>query len=267
MIWVMPEGGLCNRLRVVASSVLLAQATGQGLGVHWLQTRDFNARFDALFDTTQLPFELREGCARSVAAKAWSRSHEWRARLRGAVVLLHAQTEPGVFDMAEQARRIGGRDVYIRTNSRLGWRRGMFDIFKPGAPARAQLTPLLPRLSSSVGVHIRGTDNVRATAESTLERFTALMQTELAARPDSQFFVATDEPAALGQLQRTFGSRVWEHPKRAYDRDDPVAIVDALVDLYALAHTRKLIGSYWSSFTDTAADIRGIDCVIAKASA
>lgn len=266
MIWVMPEGGLCNRMRVVASSLLLARASGQRLGVHWLQTCDFNARFDALFETTGLPFDLREGRARSTPAKALSRTREWVARLRGAVVLLPAQTEPGAFDIAEQARRIGRRDVFIRTNSRLGWRAGMFDIFKLGLPAREALARLQPRLDGSVGVHIRGTDNVRAAAESTVERFEALMHLELDAHPDSQFFVATDEPAALGQLQRTFGQGVWEHPKRAYDRDNPTAIFDALVDLYALANTRRLIGSYWSSFTDTAADIHGIGCVIARAS-
>ena len=267
MISVLPEGGLCNRLRVVASSLMLAQAAGQSLRVHWLQTPDFNARFDALFDTTGLPFELQEGRAMNRPAKALARSRAWLARLQGAVLLGPAQTEPGQFDIASAAARIGQRDVFIRTNSRLGHRRGMFDIFKPVGQAREALAPLQPRLAASVGVHISRTDNLTAAAESTLERFEALMRTELAARPDTQFFVATDEPAVLQQLQQTFGSRVWEYRKRAYARDDPTAIVDAVVDLYALAATRKLIGSYWSSFTDTAADIRGIECVIARAAA
>ena len=38
---------------------------------------------------------------------------------------------------------------------------------------------------------------------------------------------------------------------------------DARLDLYCLAATDKLIGSYWSSFTDIAADMRGIEKVIA----
>jgi hypothetical protein len=267
MILVMPEGGLCNRLRVVASSLMLAQATGQNMRVHWLQTPDFNARFDALFDTVGLPFELQEGRALSTPAKAWARSREWVARLQGALMLGHAQTEPGSFDITAQATRIGSRNVFIRTNSRLGRRPGMFDVFKPTGQARAEIAQLQPRLQDSVGVHIRRTDNLTAAAQSTLDRFEALMRAEQALRPDVQFFVATDEPAVLSQLQQSFGSCVWEYRKRAYARDDPTAIVDAVVDLYSLASTRRLIGSYWSSFTDTAADIRGIDCVIARSTA
>ena len=38
---------------------------------------------------------------------------------------------------------------------------------------------------------------------------------------------------------------------------------DALIDLWCLAASRKIIGSYWSSFTDTAADMGGIEKVIA----
>ena len=38
---------------------------------------------------------------------------------------------------------------------------------------------------------------------------------------------------------------------------------DALLDLYCLAAAKKLIGSYWSSFTDIAADMKGIEKVIA----
>jgi hypothetical protein len=272
MITVLPEGGLCNRLRVVASSLMLSQAVSQSLRVLWMQTPDFNARFDALFDTAGLPFELQEGRAMSVPARALLRSREGLARLRGVLVLGPAQTEPGAFDIAQAAARIGGRDVFIRTNSKLGGRTGMFAPFRPSGRALDELERLRPRLAASVGVHIRRTDNLRATAESTLDRFESLMLAEqkLAqqhALPDPLFFVATDEPAALGQLRRRFGDTVWEYPKRALARDNPVACVDAVVDLYALASTRKLIGSYWSSFTDTAADIRGIDCVIARAEA
>jgi hypothetical protein len=265
MITVMPEGGLCNRLRVVASSLMLAQAAGQGLRVQWLQTPDFNARFDALFEASSLPFELHEGRAMSRPAKALARSQQWLAALRGALVLGPAQTEPGQFDIATQATRIGTRDVFIRTNSRLGRRPGMFDLFKPTGPALEALSRLQPRLAASVGVHIRRTDNLTAAAESTLERFVDLMRAEQASQADTEFFVATDEPAVLRQLQQTFGNKVWEYPKRAYARNDPTAIVDAVVDLYALAATRRLIGSYWSSFTDTAADIHGIPLVIARA--
>jgi hypothetical protein len=263
MITVMPEGGLCNRLRVVASAWLLAQDCGQPLEVHWLRTPDFNARFDALFERRGLPFAVHESSALSRPAKALARRHEWLARLRGAVVLGPAQTEPGCFDLATQTARLRGREVFIRSNSRLADRPGMFGVFVPAGDAAQRLQALRSRAAASVGVHIRRTDNRRAVAVSTLNRFIALMQAEQHAQASTEFFVATDEPAVLGALREAVGPAVWEYPKRAYARHDPTALVDAVVDLYTLAHCRRLIGSHWSSFTDTAAAIEDAPLVIA----
>jgi hypothetical protein len=265
MIVVVPEGGLCNRLRVVASSWMLAQALGQGLCVHWLRTADFNSRFDALFEVEGLPFEVQERRAMGLPGKIISRGREWAARAAGWAFLGPSQTEPGRFDMVSAVSALARRQIFIRTNSRLAQQPGMFDIFRPGGVAAHRISQLQPRSRASIGVHVRRTDNLRAQAESTLERFVDLMRAELATAPSAEFFVATDEPVVLEAFMRQFGERVWEYPKRAYSRNDPVAIIDAVVDLYSLAHTRRLIGSYWSSFTDTAADIRGIPCVIAKA--
>lgn len=265
MITVQPQGGLCNRLRVVASTCLLAQGAGQPLRVLWHRAPDFNARFDALFETQHLPFEVSECNAMGLQGKLLARARGPWAKLRGAVLLGEAETEPGVFDLPATAARLRGREVFVRTNSRLAYRPGMFDVFRPTGEAAARLQPLLERLPRSVGVHVRRTDNTRAAAVSTLARFIELMRAERAAVPDTEFFVATDEPQVLAELQRHCGPAVWAYPKRAYARSEPTAIVDALVDLQALAHCRKLIGSHWSSFTDTAAAWRGIPLVIARA--
>lgn len=265
MITVQPQGGLCNRLRVVASSCLLAQAAGQPMRVLWHCSPDFNARFDALFDTHGLSFEVSEYRAMNLPGRLLARARGPWARLRGAVLLGERETEPGVFDLQATAARLRGREVFVHTNSRLAFQAGMFDVFRPKGEAAARLQPLLNRLRRSVGVHVRRTDNTRAAAISTLARFIELMRAEQTADAGSEFFVATDEPQVLAELQQHFGPAVWAYPKRAYARSEPTAIVDALVDLQALAHSRKLIGSHWSSFTDTAAEWRGIPLVIARA--
>ena len=38
----------------------------------------------------------------------------------------------------------------------------------------------------------------------------------------------------------------------------------AVVDLFVLSKTRRLIGSYWSSFTDTAAELGNLPLTIAR---
>lgn len=265
MITVQPQGGLCNRLRVVASSWLLAQAAGQPMRVLWHRAPDFNAAFDALFDGLDLPFEVSEYEAMNLPGKLLARARGPWARLRGAVLLGERETEPGVFDLQATAARLRGREAFVHTNSRLAFQPGMFNVFRPRGEAASRLQPLLERMRRSVGVHVRRTDNTRAAAVSTLARFIELMRAERAADPGTEFFVATDEPQVLAELRQHFGAAVWEYPKRAYARSEPTAIVDALVDLQALAHCRKLIGSHWSSFTDTAAEWRGIPLIIARA--
>jgi hypothetical protein len=262
VITVLPEGGLCNRLRVVASSWLLAQRAGQPMTVLWNRAPDFNARFDALFETAGLPFAVREGVTMNKATRALARSREWWSRLAGLRVLGEAATAPGRFDLERELPGLRGRDVFVHTNSRLAAAPGMFDIFLPTGEAATRLLPLRERLAHSVGVHVRRTDNTKAAAVSTLSHFITRMKAAQA--PGLGFFVATDEPQVLQQLRAEFGDAVWEYPKRAYARNDPLAIVDALVDLTALAACRQLIGSYWSSFTDTAAEWRGIPLVIAR---
>jgi len=265
MITVVPEGGLCNRLRVVASCWLLAQACGQPMRVLWYRAPDFNARFDALFDLQGLPFAIVEAEALSRPARALALARSHLVRWTGAVVLGNAETAPGVFSLAEAVPSLRAREVFIRTNSRLVARPGMYDLFRPVGLAAERLAALRPRLAGSVGVHVRRTDNARAAQVSTLDRFIDLMRDEQQAMPGVRFFVATDDPEVLATLRREFGDAAWEHPKRAYARDDPAAIIDAVVDLYALAACRRLIGSYWSSFTDTAAELHGIPCVVARA--
>lgn len=264
MITVLPEGGLCNRMRVVASAQLLAEALGQPMRVLWYRTPDFNARFDAIFDMANLPFAVVEGDAMSRLQRGLFRIREQVARIGGALVLGPKETRPGHFNWEAALRTSPKQDVFVRTNSRLKKAAGMYNLFRPSGEAAEILERLGPQLRRSIGVHIRGTDNEKAKAESTLDRFITLMREAAEDSPDAIFFLATDEPQARDRLLSLFGEKVWEYPKRAYSRNDPTAITDAVVDLYALGWCQRLIGSYWSSFTDTAAELNDIDCTIAR---
>ena len=47
-------------------------------------------------------------------------------------------------------------------------------------------------------------------------------------------------------------------------RDTLDGMREAVVDLWCLAATQRIIGSYWSSFTDTAAELRQIPLEIVQ---
>lgn len=114
-----------------------------------------------------------------------------------------------------------------------------------------------------VGVHIRRTDNAVSMGKSTTEQFVAEMERELAAHPETRFFLATDDQSEEDFLRSRFPGRILSNQHRTIDRNSVAGMHDALLDLYCLAASDKLIGSYWSSFTDIAADMRGIEKVIA----
>lgn len=264
MIVVVPEGGLCNRMRVVASAALLARQARQPLHVKWYQTADFNCRFDRLFDVSALDFSVDEMNGSGALGRLWRKRRDPFLKLRGFVVYGEALTEPGHFDAQGFLRHAAQRDMWIHTNSRLVQEPGMYDRFKPAGRVAELIMSTAAGLDRAVGVHVRRGDNVMAQQHSPFHRFIELMREELQEDASTRFFVATDEPGCMEELRREFGASVSEYSKRAYSRDDPIAIEDAMVDLYCLGRCRKLIGSYWSSFTDTAAELRQIPYVIAR---
>ena len=267
MIHLIPEGGLCNRMRSIASVGLLARRVGQPLTVHWWRTNDMNCSFHELFDTAGLPFIVRDSNAAGWRAgffKFATYSAEFLMKNIGLPVLDSQSSAALVNQEDKLCAWAATGNPRIRTHSKMLADASLFTPFKPTKELQAVIDAHSSRLSRAVGVHIRRGDNVKSSRFSPTNRFIELMHAELAADPTTQFFVATDSPETFDTLQREFGDIVFEHAKQSVDRSDPSAIRDAVVDLYCLASCRKLLGSYWSSFSDTAWEIRGIDHVIVR---
>jgi hypothetical protein len=82
-----------------------------------------------------------------------------------------------------------------------------------------------------------------------------------------KFVVATDFLEVQQELENIFPGRIIIHNKSSLDRSSPAAIRDAVIDLYCLAQTRKLIGSYGSSFTETASKLGDVETVVVNTQA
>ena len=89
------------------------------------------------------------------------------------------------------------------------------------------------------------------------------MKQELEADPATMFYLATDDMEEEKRLREAFPGRILSNENRCLRRDSIDGMHDALLDLYCLASTRKIIGSFFSSFTDIAADMHHIPKVIA----
>lgn len=263
MLIVVPEGGLCNRMRVISSAVVLAKALDTRLKVIWMCSPDINCKMSDLFEMNNINFDIYEIKNVTKLHKAAIRLLEMALRLSTLFRIGIKETLVADFDInkfiAEAKLK---QHCYIRTNKKLMSAEGMLDIFRPVAEVW-DVIKTYRTAGRQVGVHIRRTDNVKAIALSPNSLFIEKMQEEKAKDENVSFFVATDDKSVFNEIKSVFGDAVIEHPKKTYSRDDPAAIKDALIDLYALSECDKLIGSYWSSFTDIAWEIRNIDHVIA----
>ncbi|MFG6332284.1 MAG: hypothetical protein K1W28_10755 [Lachnospiraceae bacterium] len=258
MIIIQPSGGLCNRIRVINSGWKLARARQEKLLVLWNCNPELNCPFDALFRPVT---DFRVTSIRSVAdPRKLFYQKTARTRLTNEDLLAHRGPD-GKLDEA-YARSLKG-NLYIFT-----WEwfypAEDYHLFIPAEPLQKRISAMTARFGPScVGVHIRRTDNQPAIGKSSTDAFIHLMQRELDAAADTVFYLATDDLAEEARIREAFPGRILSNRERCLRRDSREGIQDALLDLYSLASTRKIIGSYFSSFTDIAADIRKIPLVIA----
>ncbi len=105
---------------------------------------------------------------------------------------------------------------------------------------------------STVGVHVRRTDNKNSIDVSTLDRFIECMKTCLLEQPETTFLLATDDADVESHLHEVFPRKIITFKKWAYDRGQKVAIQEALIDLLLLSKCHKILGSHYSSFSEYA---------------
>lgn len=139
-----------------------------------------------------------------------------------------------------------------------------YSIFKPIQDIRNTINSITSQYHSvCFGIHIRRGDHQVAIDESPVELFIEAMKKEKMISPGAKFFLATDSIEAQNALVREFGTDIVTF-SRIKRRDTTAGVREALIDLYCLASTRKIIGSYWSSFSETASLIYNVPLVVVK---
>jgi hypothetical protein len=260
---LVPEGGLGNRMRAIASAYALSRRVGIPLNIEWYRTFDMNIGAHRVFELHAPGTEISDHYGAWPLGPMIIRGREAMRRTAGWNVLVQRNypSETSCLDIEDRLKAPHCR-LHLRTCYQIDRGADIFKIFTPAEQVLEFIAPLSAMLPSSIGVHIRRTDNVAAMQRSSLDNFIAKMDAE---EPNATFFVATDDASVLGLVERRYTGRVFCHPKRAYERSNPDAILDAAVDLFCLSMCRKLIGSYSSSFTDTAQALRNVEHVIVGA--
>lgn len=265
MLTLVPLGGLCNRLRVVLSAIQSASQTNGGICIEWKANSECHAHFSQLF----LP--VNTGNLRITDCRWWARP----ARRRNAYwphVVRYAmgyrlQREGYVTKNLDELCAIlqSRRKCFISSGSQLcPYSRSCIEHLAPQPDIQHAIDRLAAKFAkNTVGVHIRRTDNTAAITHSPLDAFRRALDNEIRQDFNVRFFLATDDEKVKTQIQQEYPDRIIAQHTDVR-RDTLQGMKEAVIDLFCLAATRKIIGSYWSSFTDTAAELGGISLVIAR---
>ncbi|MDP1670130.1 hypothetical protein [Phaeovulum sp.] len=260
MLTIMPGGGLCNRLYALHSAIRLSADLGQPLRVFWRFGPEFGCRLE---DVIEVPPEVAQIFSsdrlhRSTGkrlAENWMRLTQ-RPPILGALQPreVEAMIAAG-FDFRSLGRQ---KHIAIRSWSLFYPGEGNFYPFRPVPHLAARVAALTEGFSATVGVHIRRTDHKPSIAHSPTELFLARMRQLVEEDLDTTFFVATDAADEMARLEAAFPGRIRRAAPRSLARAAREGIEGAVVDLYALAATQRVLGSFASTFSHAAGKLGGI---------
>lgn len=264
MVYFEVEAGLCNRLRGMASAYFFAKDNGQPLTVIWKSDVNCNLRFDSFFTLdTDIPIKvIHFDCMGTnpvrKAEHLLNRCREAVMKARCAEVLW-GRPDVDVDKMLHTIK--AGKNVYLTTCHY--WYEGEkpFSIFKLKPGIADKVEQINKECGNNcVGVHIRRTDHQDCIRNSPTEAFIREMQKE---PEDTVFFVASDDASERENLVRVFGkNRIKYNAGAELSRGTVQGMEDAVIDLYMLSKTRKILGSDGSSFSDTAGLIGEIPVIM-----
>lgn len=237
---------------------MLAKERGDSLTVIWFNNPELNCPFEELF----LPNPNLNII--NIYSK-WNLKKLWYQFRFSFISNEDIKAHKGDGLLEEYYRKSLAKNIYIATEEHF-YPCHQYDLFVPTKALQEKVNKLTFCFGSHpVGVHIRRTDNKPAIDGSSTNAFVQAMRKELEEFPDTMFYLATDDLSEEEQLRELFPEHIISNESRDLSRNSISGIKDALIDLWCLSETNKIIGSYFSSFTDIAADLKGIPKIIAGA--
>ena len=263
-----PNAGLGNRLIPMGCALHLGAELNHRPVIFWVPGKSVGgASFGDLFETANLPFELVEGIEASIVRSVLTKGSSLNLNPLERMVLrlfhslvqiqyrkgnmLQIRTNEANFKFREKtALSLDAGRVYVvfawshfRYGCDLSW-------LKPAPQLTSRIVELKKRFAPhTVGVHLRGTDRIQFPP---IEKIIARMRAEMELNPDVKFFFASDGDKEEVKIISLFGDRLIRSPEHA-PRRTLAGQQDAVVDLFGLAATSRIIGFESSSFSTLAA--------------
>lgn len=259
---IIPSAGLCNRMRVVASGYECARQMGLEARVLWDTTSPgCKAAFHSLFLPVEAAGLVIEDTS-ALIARAQSRHNLYIPKL---LRRLRYRTLIENYNWNWAGKKLELPDakgpIAVYSMHQCGPNYPLSEIFRPIPALVSRIDDLVPD-GPVVGVHIRRTDHIQSIRHASVEDYIGLMNKEIATDEAVRFFLATDDESVKRSLIGHFGEDRISTASSELRRDSLEGIEGAVVDLFALSRCDRIIGSYYSSYSEIAAEIGHIDLII-----
>lgn len=265
---IIPTGGLGNRMRAIASGIAIAQHYNVPAKVYWNIRQGLHAEFADLFKPLQVPsVEL-------FTNTSWLYNIEFRKEylLRFPILKLCAKNILFNHDIYRE----NGRDIFQILGKKLAGDtllvsgctmckiNNMNQLFVPIDDIQVSIDSVVSQFSeNTIGVHIRRTDNKQSIVQSPLDAFYALMDKHIEEDNNVKFYLATDDDEVKGEMVKKYPQRVITQYDKT-ERNTLEGMKFAVNDMFCLSKTKKIIGSVYSSYSQIASEIGGIEVVYAQ---
>lgn len=259
-VYIIPFEGICNRMRAIASGVMVAKKIGSPAVIFWNKEKRCNCWFGDLFEPV-----VEDGVT-VVENRSLINAIPKRGNLKLPLLLQKIKYSQVVYLFNENTDgdimsviKSDADDILLESSASMGDHYPVNNLFTPLKQLREKVDAISTTFDrpNVIGIHIRGTDNKISKRFSTLDKFIARIDNEIGTNAAARFFVATDEIAARHELIRRYGKRII-YCDDLPDRNSVEGLRGAIVELYCLSKTSHVIGSCGSTFSGTAAEIGGI---------
>jgi len=271
MIIVRPLAGLCNRMRVINSCITLHQrnANAGEIRMIWKKNELLNCDFTDLFQPiksikiikshTALNYFLHYHNNPTLPLKSKIKRKMLYYRFLNYEyydndIILPLRFKEDYWDTARNHFVINSYSEFYDSQ-----RFNNYQAFKPVTQLQSLIDMQVRKFTkSTIGVHIRRTDNVESNRRSTTKLFINTLADILEKDSNQLFYLATDDLEVESLLKKRFENYIITQEDKDFSRATKKGIENAVIDLFALSHTSRILGSYYSSYSETASRIHKI---------
>jgi hypothetical protein len=272
---LVPEGGLCNRVYAITSAIHFAKKHNIRLTIVWIKYWGMGAGFHELFnlsplvehvDIREASFEtflnfkyvkpLKANFFLSLYLKLkFDTFYFWYKKFNA----FYFWYKGPQFSVDEwYLSHLNAHILYLFHCQKFYDNSGFLNFLLPVDSIQKKIDEQVKLISpQTIGIHVRRKDLLESITQSPLPAFIKKMQQEIDIDPETNFYVASDSPEEKKNLTEIFGDRIIT-VENDLSRNTKDGIVDALIELYTLASTRKIYGSFKSTYSTLASEIKGI---------